>query len=99
MLRILVWLFIPLLIAAGVIFTVYNPHVVILHYVLGSLHLPLAVAMLLSLWIGVFLGVLFSLSWVLKLRQQLHRLRKAQQQNAAEIQQLNSQLAATRDQA
>ena len=78
--RILVWLSFITVFLIGVVFAVYNPHLVTLNYVLGNMEIRLAVLLLISLIIGTMLGGLFTLSWGLKLRYQNRRLRKLQQQ-------------------
>ncbi len=98
MLRVLVWLLFLTIFSLGMIFTVYNPHPVTLNYILGSQDIRLAILLLVSLSIGAVLGVLFSLNWAMKLRYQNHRLRTVQQQKDEQIEQLNLQLEAARQQ-
>jgi len=93
MFRLIGWLFFLLVFLAGLVFTVYNPHPVTLHYVLGSVDIRLAILLLINLLLGVALGILVSGAWILQLRYQNRRLRKNQQQAAQEISQLQTKLS------
>ncbi|MCP4697139.1 MAG: LapA family protein [Gammaproteobacteria bacterium] len=77
MLRIVVNLIFLGILILVIAFTGANRHFVSLHYLIGSIEAPLAGVLLLCVVLGAVLGVLFTLHWLMKLRYQNRRLRKA----------------------
>lgn len=60
----------------GLAFAVLNAGVVELKYYLGTISIPLALLLVLTLLFGVLLGVIASIGFLLKQRAETHRLRK-----------------------
>lgn len=92
--NVFMWLFLLVTIILGSIFTLYNPQIVQINYVLDTLDTRLVWALWFSLVLGVILGVSFSLNWALRLSLKNRRLQRAQQQAAAEIEQLTQKINA-----
>ncbi len=64
------------LLAATIAFSVINAHPVVIHYYLGSAELPLALLVVICLIVGILVGFLLALGWVLRLRMELLRVRR-----------------------
>jgi len=92
MLRIIGWLFFGVIFLIGVIFTLYNPQSVQLHYVINTLEIRLAVLLLIMFLGGATLGIIVSIAWIAKLRYLNRNLRKNYQDAADEITRLNARL-------
>lgn len=92
MLRFISWIFLGLFFVMGVIFTLYNPQTVQLHYVINTLEIRLAVLLLIMFLSGITLGILVSITWIAKLRYLNRTLRKNHQEAADEISRLNARL-------
>ncbi|MEY3218988.1 MAG: hypothetical protein RIT27_345 [Pseudomonadota bacterium] len=92
MLRIIGGLFFGLIFLIGVIFTLYNPQSVQLHYVINTLEIRLAVLLLIMFLAGATLGLIVSIAWIAKLRYLNRTLRKNHQEAADEITRLNARL-------
>ena len=92
MLRLISWLFLGLFFMVGVIFTLYNPQTVQLHYIINTLEIRLAVLLLIMFLGGITLGILVSIAWIAKLRYLNRTLRKNHQEAAEEISRLNARL-------
>lgn len=74
--RILSVLALLILVGVGITFTVFNPHTVTLNYVVGNLNVPLALLMVIVLAAGVLLGLLFAGFKVVRLKREIHQLRR-----------------------
>jgi lipopolysaccharide assembly protein A len=72
-LKITFWLLLSLLIIA---FALLNASTVHFNYILGRMDMPLSFAMLMSLILGAFLGMLWTSVWVVAQRTQVHALNK-----------------------
>ncbi len=92
MLRFISWLLLGLCFVVGVIFTLYNPQIVQLHYIINTLEIRLAVLLLIMFLSGITLGILVSIAWIAKLRYLNRTLRKNHQEAAEEISRLNARL-------
>jgi uncharacterized membrane protein YciS (DUF1049 family) len=92
MLRLISWLLLGLCFVVGVIFTLYNPQIVQLHYIINTLEIRLAVLLLIMFLGGITLGILVSIAWIAKLRYLNRTLRKNHQEAAEEISRLNARL-------
>lgn len=92
MLRFISWIFLGIFFVVGVIFTLYNPQTVQLHYVINTLEIRLAVLLLIMFLGGIALGILVSIAWIAKLRYLNRTLRKNHQEAADEITRLNARL-------
>ena len=92
MLRLISWIFLGLIFIVSVIFTLYNPQTVQLHYVINTLEIRLAVLLLIMFLGGITLGILVSIAWIAKLRYLNRTLRKNHQEAAEEITRLNARL-------
>ncbi|MDY6992502.1 MAG: LapA family protein [Pseudomonadota bacterium] len=82
--RIVTWLIFLLILSVMVLLTLPNTHHVTLNYYLDSLQLPLTVLLLMSLTLGVLLGIVFNLIWVWNLSYKNKRLKKHYQQLLAD---------------
>jgi putative membrane protein len=69
----------------GIIFAVLNAESVQLNYYFGSQQLPLSLALVLAMVVGAILGVLASISLILRSRKEVARLRKASEMAEKEI--------------
>jgi uncharacterized membrane protein YciS (DUF1049 family) len=92
MLRLISWVFLGMIFIVSVIFTLYNPQIVQLHYVINTLEIRLAVLLLIIFLGGITLGILVSIAWIAKLRYLNRTLRKNHQEAADEITRLNARL-------
>lgn len=92
MLRFISWLVLGVFFVVGVIFTLYNPQIVQLHYIINTLEIRLAVLLLIMFLSGITLGILVSIAWIAKLRYLNRTLRKNHQEAAEEISRLNARL-------
>jgi len=85
-LRIVNWIVFSLIFCISVVLTVPNVNQVIaLNYWIGSLESNVAVLLLVILCIGIFLGIIFNLSWVWKLRRDNKQLKKQYQQTLQQL--------------
>ena len=64
------------LLAATIAFSVINAHPVVINYYVGSTEMPLALLVVICLIVGVLVGFLLALGWVLRLRMELLRTRR-----------------------
>ena len=76
MLRLIGYLLLVLLVLVGLSFAVLNAQAVSLNYYLGTLEVPLSMALVSSLALGAVLGVLVSLVLLISLKRQVRRLRR-----------------------
>jgi len=83
--RVLKMLVILLVMAAGAIFAVLNPHPVSLDYYFGKLELPLSVVVVATLGVGALLGMLAGFGAILALKRENSRLRRRARQTADEV--------------
>ena len=88
--RVLKILLILLVMAAGAIFAVLNPHPVRVDYYFGRLELPLAVVVVSALGGGALLGMLAGLSAVLGMKRENARLRRRERLTAEEVNNLRT---------
>jgi len=88
--RILKMLVIVLVMAAGALFAVLNPHPVRLDYYFGKLELPVSVVVVATLGIGALLGMLAGFSAMLALKRENARLRRRERQTAEEVNNLRA---------
>jgi uncharacterized membrane protein YciS (DUF1049 family) len=94
-LRIINWIVFSLIFCISVILTVPNANQIItLHYWLGSVEVNVAVLLFAILSLGIFLGTVFNLSWVWKLRENNKALKKQYQQT---LQQLDTVVRSEQD--
>jgi len=76
MARIFGFIFILALVILGLFFGNINADSVTLDYYWGQIHAPLSVALVLSLLCGAIMGMLASLTVLIRLRHQIKRLKK-----------------------
>jgi len=69
----------------GVIFAILNADPVMFNYYFGSREIPLSLAIILSMLLGAFLGLLASLSLILKARRDVAKLKRAADMAEKEI--------------
>jgi len=85
-LRIVNWIVFFLIFCISTVLTVPNAsQVITLHYWIGSAESNVAILLLLVLCIGIFLGIVFNLSWVWKLRRDNKQLKKQYQQTLQQL--------------
>lgn len=88
MLRIVNWIIFSLIFCISVILTVPNANQIItINYWLGKVDANVAVLLFVALSLGIFLGIIFNLSWIWKLRENNKALKNRYQQA---LQQLDS---------
>ena len=73
--RLLGFVSLIVLVVFGLSFAVLNAQPVSLNYYFGYRDIPLSMVVVLSLAVGAGIGILFSLGVILRLKQQLARLR------------------------
>lgn len=88
--RVLKILIVLLVMAAGAIFAILNPHAVSLDLYFGKLELPLSVVVVAALGIGAMLGMLAGFSTMLALKRENTRLRRRERQTAVEVNNLRA---------
>jgi len=76
MTRILSFLMILAIIVLGLFFGNINAANITLDYYWGTANMPLSIALVMSLLVGAILGVLASLTLMIRLRHQITKLRK-----------------------
>ena len=80
MLHIVNWIVFFLIFCISVILTVPNVNQIIsLNYWIGSAESNVAVLLLIVLSMGIFLGIIFNLSWIWRLRRDNKQLKKQYQ--------------------
>ncbi len=70
-------IFIIIVLALGLIFTIYNSSIVQFHYVVDSISLPLSVIIIIAVILGASLGLLASSIIVVRTRGELAQLKKS----------------------
>ena len=85
MLRLLGFVLIFALVIVGLSFAVLNAASVEIHYYLGTLEVPLSLALVSVLAAGVVLGLLASLGVLLTQKRRIHQLEKKMETTATEI--------------
>jgi uncharacterized membrane protein YciS (DUF1049 family) len=89
MIHLLAWVIVLLiLLSVTVIFTLPNLHVVTIYYYVGSMEIQLATLLLITLYLGLFLGMLLTLMWAWRLRRSNRKLQQMQRQTTREMQAL-----------
>lgn len=76
MLRLIGSLLLVILVLVGLSFAVLNAQVVSLNYYLGTLDVPLSMALVSALALGALLGALVSLALLMGMKRQLRQLRR-----------------------
>lgn len=76
MVRVIGWVFLLLVLVAGLSFGVLNAEPVRLNYYFGTRLVPLSLTLVLAFALGVVLGVVASLGIVLKLKREVARLNR-----------------------
>jgi len=92
-LHLIAWIVWIILFIATAAFTIPNLHLVTLNYYVASVELSVAVLLLLTLSIGMLLGISFNLLRIWSLQRDNQRLKKLHKQNLHEI---NTLLAKTK---
>lgn len=88
--RIGTFLILCLVVFVGVVFAVLNARLVSLHYYFGSLKMPLSLVFILALIVGSVLGILASISLLIRSRREMQKLRKAAKLAEKEVTNLRS---------
>lgn len=78
MLRVIAWVIFILLFGLTVTLTIPNAHLVPLNYYTGSVQIHLTVLLLITLALGIWLGIFFNLMWVWHLWRENQRLKQLQ---------------------
>lgn len=85
MLRTLAWMSFFLVFCLTVVLTIPNAHLVELNYYGGSISIHLTILLLITLGIGIFLGIIFNLMWVWNLHRDHQKLKKLHKQTLREL--------------
>ncbi len=80
MLRVIVWVIFLTIFGLTVTLTIPNAHLVQLNYYTGSVQIHLTVLLLLTLGLGIWLGIIFNLMWVWHLWRENQRLKQLHKQ-------------------
>jgi len=70
------FIFFIVVLAIGLIFTIYNSDDVLFHYVVDSIKLPLSLIIVLAIITGVILALLASSIIIIRLRNELAQVKK-----------------------
>lgn len=73
--RIFTYLFMLLIILFGISFAVLNAEPVLINFYIGTSKLPLSLLLILALFVGVALGLIVTLFFMLKYRRSYHQLK------------------------
>jgi lipopolysaccharide assembly protein A len=90
MLRLLGFVLLFALVLLGLSFAVLNAGAVEIHYYLGALEVPLSLALVSMLALGVVLGLVVGLGVVLAQKRRIHQLEKKVATTATEIDNLRA---------
>lgn len=85
MLRIIAWIVFFTIFLITILLTIPNAHIVKLNYYVGSLEIHLTVLLMVTLFVGVLLGIFFNLMWVWNLYRENQRLKKLHKQALREV--------------
>ncbi|OQW93374.1 MAG: hypothetical protein BWK79_11450 [Beggiatoa sp. IS2] len=77
-----------ILLSVTIILTLPNTHLVAVYYYIGSTKIQLATLLLVTLYLGLFLGLLLTGTWVWRLQRRNRKLQQLQRQTAREMQAL-----------
>ncbi|MDH5300492.1 MAG: LapA family protein [Gammaproteobacteria bacterium] len=88
--KLILYIFLFMILLLVLSFSVNNSHTVNLNYFLGSVDLPLALLLVLTLSVGAILGALVMLRPVLSLRMEVGRLRRGKRAVEQELNGLRS---------
>ncbi len=88
--RIGTFLILCLVVFVGVVFAVLNAQPVLLNYYFGSREMPLSLVFILALIVGSVLGILASISLLIRSRREMQKLRKAAKLAEKEVTNLRS---------
>ncbi|NNM59723.1 MAG: LapA family protein [Legionellales bacterium] len=70
--RVVRYLFLMLIIVFGFTFACLNATTVNINYYIGTASMPLSLLLVTTLVVGMVIGILFSLGWVLKLKRKAY---------------------------
>lgn len=90
MLRVVRFIFFLIILIIGLSFAALNAESVALNYYFGVWHTPLALILILSMALGALFGVLACLSWLVGMRREINRLRKAAKLAETEVMNLRA---------
>lgn len=76
MTRIFTLIFLAFVLLVGISFSILNSQGVHLNYYFGSWDLPLSLALMLTLGLGAILGLLGSVSVIIRLKREISKLKK-----------------------
>lgn len=79
-----------LVVLVGVVFAVLNAQPVLLNYYFGTREMPLSLVFILALIVGSVLGILASISLLIRSRREMQKLRKAAKLAEKEVTNLRS---------
>lgn len=85
MLRIIAWIVFFTIFLVTILLTIPNAHVVNLNYYMGNLEIHLTLLLMVTLCIGILLGVFFNFMWVWNLYLENQRLKKLHKQALREV--------------
>lgn len=88
--RIGTFLILCLVVFVGVVFAVLNAQPVLLNYYFGTREMPLSLVFILALIVGSVLGILASISLLIRSRREMQKLRKAAKLAEKEVTNLRS---------
>ncbi len=88
--RIGTFLILCLVVFVGVVFAVLNAQPVLLNYYFGIREMPLSLVFILALIVGSVLGILASISLLIRSRREMQKLRKAAKLAEKEVTNLRS---------
>ena len=77
MIRLVYFILALIVVIFGVVFSVLNADTVPLNYYLGSVEIPLSLALILSMIVGALLGIFSSLGFIIASRRSASKLKRS----------------------
>lgn len=92
--KIIGYIFLLLIIVLGFTFACLNASSVNINYYIGNANMPLSMLLVIAFIVGMIIGMLFMLGWVIKLKHAAYKLRQQQRQLEHELEQQKLSLSA-----
>jgi putative membrane protein len=92
--KIIGYIFLLLIIVLGFTFACLNASSVNINYYIGSTNMPLSMLLVIAFIVGMIIGMLFMLGWVVKLKHAAYKLRQQHKHLEHELEQQKLSLSA-----
>ncbi len=74
--RIIFWILMAIIILTGIIFACLNAELVVLHYIVGTSHLPLSMLLVITLFLGCIIGWIVGIPKYVKQKNLIRQIQK-----------------------